>query len=434
MSRQFLHQSHFYDSDESYVAQTCSYLGEGWDQDQGLLVFCGRTHWERICFELGLKGKDVKEKILTNDLMFFDVEHVILQVLDKDSLNVDAALTMLLPLLQMMKQQKPSVRMYSEITNSLMEYHNWKVALEMEEVLHEIQRTHQIDLCSGFNLHEFHHSDDGPVFDTICSFHDRIISPFESNEKIHPLQLKQRDLSLQYAHESMSAAEKYLHVGKASSELVHELMNPLSIAMMQNELLDQLMGDPETTREKQQAILKKQRKQIGRMAQILENVRSVNARQRLVFETVRLDQIIHQLAAHLAEEFKNLEIKLDVRFTLKCELTGNAMALEQVLLTLLHTARDAIIESNKPGTVIIDAAYTDQGHVQVFVQDNGAGMDQTRTKQVFTPFAGAKQAGSGLSLAMCRSIVEEHGGYLTCTSREGLGTTMTLTFAKATVL
>jgi len=61
------------------------------------------------------------------------------------------------------------------------------------------------------------------------------------------------------------------------------------------------------------------------------------------------------------------------------------------------------------------------------VADTGPGIPAALREQVFQPFFSSKEEGTGLGLAIARRIVEEHGGWITATSREGGGAQFSIT-------
>ncbi|MFE4834303.1 sensor histidine kinase [Arthrobacter sp. NPDC056691] len=93
---------------------------------------------------------------------------------------------------------------------------------------------------------------------------------------------------------------------------------------------------------------------------------------------------------------------------------------------------NAIKYSPDGGTVTVSARRSDSW-VQLKVQDTGMGISEEETSRVFTRFfrsQAARQAaipGVGLGLSITKTIVERHGGTISCDSKPGAGTTFTLT-------
>jgi signal transduction histidine kinase len=61
------------------------------------------------------------------------------------------------------------------------------------------------------------------------------------------------------------------------------------------------------------------------------------------------------------------------------------------------------------------------GHVLVRVEDNGEGIDPAASERIFEAFYSTKQEGTGMGLAICRSIITAHSGTLSARAREGGG-------------
>jgi len=86
--------------------------------------------------------------------------------------------------------------------------------------------------------------------------------------------------------------------------------------------------------------------------------------------------------------------------------------LEQLLINLVTNAVEASLESNPDGRGEVKVGWRiEDRHLQVWVDDNGPGLDET--SDVFVPFFTTKVKGSGIGLALSRQIAEAHGGYLT---------------------
>jgi signal transduction histidine kinase len=87
--------------------------------------------------------------------------------------------------------------------------------------------------------------------------------------------------------------------------------------------------------------------------------------------------------------------------------------LQQVLLNLIMNGVEAMKEvTERARELTITSALAEPGSVLVVVKDTGAGLDPAIVERMFQPFFTTKPDGLGMGLAICRSIVEAHGGRL----------------------
>jgi signal transduction histidine kinase len=68
-----------------------------------------------------------------------------------------------------------------------------------------------------------------------------------------------------------------------------------------------------------------------------------------------------------------------------------------------------------------DASSGGQGSILVEVRDSGQGLDPARVDRLFETFYSTKASGMGMGLAICRSIIEVHGGTLSASANEPRG-------------
>ena len=107
-------------------------------------------------------------------------------------------------------------------------------------------------------------------------------------------------------------------------------------------------------------------------------------------------------------------------------LRADANLLEQVLINLLLNAIEAVKEVEQP--YISLSAIETKDHIQLRIQDNGAGMSAEIQEQIFTPFFTTKKTGTGVGLTLSKQIMLMHGGNISVDSKEGEGSTFTLQF------
>lgn len=107
---------------------------------------------------------------------------------------------------------------------------------------------------------------------------------------------------------------------------------------------------------------------------------------------------------------------------------GDRVHLQQVLLNLLVNGMDAM--STHPGAecrMAIRAGRFGPHMVEITVSNTGIGISPEDLSRVFEPFHTTKPGGLGLGLAICRSIVEAHGGLISIENNPDLGTTARFT-------
>ena len=87
--------------------------------------------------------------------------------------------------------------------------------------------------------------------------------------------------------------------------------------------------------------------------------------------------------------------------------------------------------ADRPRELVLATADQDATHALASVRDTGAGLDPQLGARVFDAFYTTKPGGMGLGLAICRSIVQDHGGRLWAEANDGPGATFRFTVPKA---
>ena len=125
----------------------------------------------------------------------------------------------------------------------------------------------------------------------------------------------------------------------------------------------------------------------------------------------------------MQETAKEMNIQLTTRLAGNLPIVSfDPNQMKQVLINLVKNALEAI----DGGGVITLTTSSQDGQVQLSVQDNGKGIDPEIMPNIFNPFFTTKKTGTGLGLAVINKIIEDHHGTINVKSTKGQGTVFTI--------
>lgn len=156
----------------------------------------------------------------------------------------------------------------------------------------------------------------------------------------------------------------------------------------------------------------------------VNNVLSLHGPNRLVMTPLRLGATIAAAVEFTRPLAEQSEVGLRCWMPER-ELTvnGNAGALRQLVLNLVT---NAVRHTAEGGAVGVSVSAMEDGKAAVVIRDTGCGIAPEHLPELFRPGFSGTGSTSGLGLAVCRQIAEEHGGVIRVQSQQGLGTTFWL--------
>jgi PAS domain S-box-containing protein len=163
-----------------------------------------------------------------------------------------------------------------------------------------------------------------------------------------------------------------------------------------------------------------------RAAEIIDHVRSLFKKSFPQREAVDVNELIREVSLLLKNDIRrnSVTVRLELAENLP-EIAGDRVQLEQVLMNLMLNAIEAMHDAKGDLTIISES--TDYGHLSISVSDTGVGIPADKIDQIFDTFFTTKPQGTGMGLAISRSIVESHGGRLWATSNSERGSTFQFT-------
>ena len=209
----------------------------------------------------------------------------------------------------------------------------------------------------------------------------------------------------------------------------HELRTPLTSITGFLELLAEEEGQLSETGRSYLAVIRRSTRRLQRLVEDLLLVAQIEAR-RLELELAPVD--LAEIAAAAVEAARpaadDKGLTLELRADGDARMDGDATRLEQVLDNLISNA----VKFTGAGGSVVVSVGGDGGRAVLGVEDTGVGIPAAEQERLFSRFFRASTAtrraipGTGLGLVIVRAIVEQHGGTIELTSREGAGTRVTV--------
>jgi signal transduction histidine kinase len=216
--------------------------------------------------------------------------------------------------------------------------------------------------------------------------------------------------------------EKLAAIGTATARILHQIKNPLQTIVLHADILqdERIVSEQHQRREVCEAIVGESQRLVAMLDEL--SVYASGARRALNRRAVRLDSLVRQVTGVEERESGETGLVLDAGGLDQATVYGDAYYLRQVFENLVRNAREAMAEQD--GTRRLWVSLQRAGpSAEVRVTDNGPGIAPEDLQRIFQPFVSTKGKGMGLGLAICREIVEGHGGRLDVESTVGRGTT-----------
>ncbi|PIQ99227.1 MAG: hypothetical protein COV66_15275 [Nitrospinae bacterium CG11_big_fil_rev_8_21_14_0_20_45_15] len=238
-------------------------------------------------------------------------------------------------------------------------------------------------------------------------------------------QEKEKDLQLMQIQKQVMASEKLAAVGQLVAGVSHEVLNPVNIISVHNQLLQRKNKDnPEL-----QKFCSSLTHEVNRIQKIISSLLAFSRMNSVKFEQGDFISDVENLLNLVEEEYKLDKIEIvrqwcDEAFTVSYDKDK----IRQVYLNLIHNAKYAMPAG---GTITVGCKPIEvegKNFLELIFSDTGVGISKEIQSKVFDPFFTTKPEGegTGMGLSVIHGIIEEHGGSISVASEEGKGTTFTM--------
>jgi two-component system NtrC family sensor kinase len=226
---------------------------------------------------------------------------------------------------------------------------------------------------------------------------------------------------LQKMQEALLQSEKLAAMGRLTSQIAHELNNPIYGIMNTLELLKTEIP-PESKRRR---ILELSLSEIQRLSEMLRNMLSFSKPEEERRRAVKIGELIEGILLVMEKQMRESNIQVQASFDPDIpEIMASTNQMRQVMLNMFKNAKEAMPMG---GTLFVRTSKEDD-RVLIHIQDTGIGIPEAIKDKIFDAFFTTKQKvkGVGLGLSVCYGIIRDHGGEIKVKSEEAKGTTFTI--------
>jgi signal transduction histidine kinase len=231
-------------------------------------------------------------------------------------------------------------------------------------------------------------------------------------------EIKEREKATQElieARDRLSKQEKLASVGQVSSNIAHELRNPMAAIRNSTYFLRlKNNGDAKTSHH-----LEVIDRELSRSDDVIQRLLEITKGEAIRKEPTDLLELARE-----AMKYSNVtgSVSLSLSFNPKYfSVNLDRILFKQILCNLFLNAIQAMPDGGKINLV---TSKLENGQVLISISDQGIGIAKKDIKKIFDPLFTDKEDGVGLGLSLCRELVTRHGGTIEAKSERNQGTTI----------
>lgn len=241
----------------------------------------------------------------------------------------------------------------------------------------------------------------------------------EQTRQISEIQLASRDITDQVLDKKARLRGQQLaHVFRLSSMeemasgMAHEISQPLAAIVNYTRgcvrHLENSSHDPDQLR----SIMEKAVSQAERAGEIIQRLKNFFCKGQLVKTPCKINNVIRETVSLMKNELTMSKTKIEFNFDKDLPFIFiDKIQIQQVMLNLMQNGIEAMHENHaKDKRIYIDTKTGAKETIEITLNDSGPGFSKDLIHKVFMPFFTTKAHGRGMGLAICRSIIEAHGG------------------------
>jgi len=236
------------------------------------------------------------------------------------------------------------------------------------------------------------------------------------------------ELRAEQLRRELTRASRASLLGEIAAALAHEINQPLAAILGNAQAARRFIAAGAIDTAELLAILDDIIRDDKRAGLVIGNLRNMLEGSAAVREACCLNELVAEVCGFIEGGLATENIRLQRPATSQCiPVRAARLEIHEVLLNLILNASQAMAETpSDRRNVIIDTSIRD-GEVVVEVADRGSGFPADQLARLFEPFHSTKPNGLGIGLAICKRIIEAHGGTISARNLEAGGAVFSFT-------
>jgi signal transduction histidine kinase len=232
--------------------------------------------------------------------------------------------------------------------------------------------------------------------------------------------------SLRQLESKLHQVEKAAVVGRLAAAIAHEIRNPLNyINLTLDHMRSSFAPEEPVKRETFERLTSQLKSEVQRINRHITDFLKYSRPSTLALEPLDLrveaEDALRVIAGQAAERGVEMNLSEDGKLP---AVVADKDSLRSIFTNLLINSLEAI--DGDGGSVAIKLSAETPERARVEISDTGRGIPADDIAKVFEPYYSTKETGTGLGLAIVKKAIDDHGGSISVTSKEGSGTTFVI--------
>jgi PAS domain S-box-containing protein len=236
------------------------------------------------------------------------------------------------------------------------------------------------------------------------------------------------EAELQQARSALAHRQRVSLLGEVAASLAHEIRQPIAAAQVDAKVCLRALADDRLDVELAREAAARLLKDAMRADEIIKRTTALYKKDTTHRERVDINAVIRETTLLLQHEARASSVAIRTELAEEIpEVMADRVQLQQILMNLMLNAIEAM--KGTGGDLAIRSEMREPGELLISVSDHGVGLPMDIPGTMFDAFVTTKPQGTGMGLAITRSIVDAHGGRLWASANAGPGATFFFTLS-----